>query len=312
MSMPWPLVVRVPDPAVRVLDPQFERYRLPHARVERLADGLRWAEGPVWFGDTCQLLFTDLPSDRIMRWDEPTGSVSLFRQPAGQANGLTRDRQGRLIACEHAERRVTRTEYDGSLTVLADCHAGLPLNSPNDVIVARDGAVWFTDPPFGLASDYMGRRGDPALPANVYRIDPNDGSVTCMAEDLDGPNGLAFSPDERTIYIVESRARPRRIVAYSVGDGMALGDRRVVIDAGEGTPDGLCVDADGNLWCGWGSGTPELDGVRVFASDGVPIGHIDLPERCANLCFGGARRNRLFMAATGGLYALYVNVSGAA
>lgn len=304
-------VVRVPDPAVRVLDPRFDRYRLTHARVERLADGMRWAEGPVWFGDGRYLLFTDLPADRILRWDETNGFLSVFRAPAGQANGLTRDRQGRLIACEHAGRRLTRTEYDGSITVLADRFEGKPLNSPNDVVVAPDGAVWFTDPPFGLASDYMGRRGTADLPANVYRVDPG-GTLTCVAVDLDGPNGLALSPDARTLYIVESRARPRRIVAYAVAADATLSDRRVLIDAGEGTPDGLRVDIDGNLWCGWGSGTAALDGVRVFAADGTAIGHVDLPERCANLCFGGPRGNRLFMAATGSLYALYVNTSGAA
>ncbi|WP_076070892.1 SMP-30/gluconolactonase/LRE family protein [Sphingomonas montana] len=305
-------VVRVPDPAVRVLDPRFEHYRLPHARVERLAGGMRWAEGPIWIGDGRYLLLTDLPEDRILRWDETTEALSVFRYPAGQANGLTRDRQGRLIACEHAGRRVTRTEYDGSITVLAERFGERRLNSPNDVVVTRDGAVWFTDPPFGLASDYMGRRGAAVLPANLYRIDPATGALLCVAEDLEGPNGLAFSPDERTLYVVESRARPRRIVAYAVGADATLSDRRVVIDAGEGTPDGLRIDADGNLWCGWGSGTPELDGVRVFHPDGTAIGHIHLPERCANLCFGGACGNRLFMAATGSLYALYVNTSGAA
>lgn len=305
-------LVRVPDPAVRVIDPLFERYRLPHARVERLAGGMRWAEGPVWIGDGRYLLVTDLPEDRILRWDETTGAMSVFRQPAGQANGLTRDRNGRLIACEHAGRRVTRTNHDGSVDVIADRFGGQPLNSPNDVVVARDGGVWFTDPPFGLVSDYMGCRGEAALPANVYRIDPRNGALTCVAEDLAGPNGLAFSPDERMLYIVESRARPRRIVAYAVAANATLSDRRVLIDAGEGTPDGLRVDVDGNLWCGWGAGTAELDGVRIFAPDGTAIGHIDLPERCANLCFGGARRNRLFMAATGSLYALYVNTAGAA
>lgn len=308
-AFPWTPSLRVPDPAVRVLDPRFERYRLPHARLERLGGGMRWAEGPVWFGDGQFLLLTDLPEDRILRWDAVTGALTTFRQPAGKANGLTRDRQGRLIACEHGERRVTRTEYDGRITVLADAFAGERLNSPNDVVVAADDAVWFTDPPFGLASDYMGRRGAAALTANVYRRDVA-GRLVCMAEDLEGPNGLAFSPDGTTLYLVESRARPCRIVAYAVGVDGALCDRRVLIDAGEGRPDGLRIDADGNLWCGWGGGAG-LDGVRIFEPDGTAIGHIDLPERCANLCFGGPQGNRLFMAATGSLYALYVNTMGA-
>lgn len=305
----WSPSLRVPDPAVRVLDPRFERYRLPHARLERLGGGMRWAEGPVWFGDGRYLLLTDLPEDRILRWDEATGTLTSFRQPANRANGLTRDRQGRLIACEHGGRRVTRTEYAGDTTVLADAFEGQPLNSPNDVVVAADDAVWFTDPPFGLASDYMGRQGRAALPANVYRLD-REGRLACAAHDLEGPNGLAFSPDGATLYLVESRAQPARIVAYAVAADGTLSDRRVLIDAGEGRPDGLRIDADGNLWCGWGGGEG-LDGVRVFAPDGTAIGHIDLPERCANLCFGGARGNRLFMAATGSLYALYVNMRGA-
>lgn len=305
----WTPSLRVPEPAVRVLDARFEHYRLPHARLERLGGGMRWAEGPVWFGDGRYLLLTDLPEDRILRWDEAMGTLSTFRQPAGKANGMTRDRRGRLIACEHGGRRVTRTEYDGRITVLADRHDGHRLNSPNDVVVAADDAVWFTDPPFGLASDYMGRRGAAALSANVYRLDAG-GQLTCVAEDLEGPNGLAFSPDGATLYLVESRAQPARIVAYDVEADATLSNRRLLVDAGVGRPDGLRIDADGNLWCGWGGGEG-LDGVRIFAPDGTAIGHVDLPERCANLCFGGARGNRLFMAATGSLYALYVNTRGA-
>jgi gluconolactonase len=306
----WRPSTRVPDPLVRVLDPRFERYRLPHAKVERLGGGMRWAEGPAWFGDSRFVLLTDLPNDRIMRWDEVTGVISTFRQPSNQANGMTRDRQGRLIVCEHGGRRVTRTEYDGSITVLADSYAGKPLNSPNDVVVRSDDSVWFTDPPFGLVSDYMGRQGTPSLPANLYRIDAS-GTVQCAAEDLEGPNGLAFSPDERTLYLVESRARPRRIVAYDVNEAGYLSNRRVLIDAGTGQPDGLRVDVDGNLWCGWGAPDSSLDGVRVFAPDRTAIGQIELPERCANLCFGGPRNNRLLMASTTSLYSLFVNTRGA-
>ncbi|PIB42102.1 gluconolactonase [Pseudomonas sp. 2822-15] len=306
----WTPSVRVPDPRVRELDPLFAHYRIAHAKVERLGGGLRWAEGPAWFADGRFLLFTDLPNDRIMRWDEATGVLGVFRQPANQANGMTRDRQGRLLVCEHGGRRVTRTEYDGSITVLADSFAGKPLNSPNDIVVRSDDSIWFTDPPFGLISDYMGRQGTPELPANLYRLDA-DGTLHCVAEDLEGPNGLAFSPDEKTLYLVESRARPRRIVSYSVDSQGCLSQRRELIDAGSGLPDGLRVDVDGNLWCGWGAPEPGMDGVRIFAPDGTVIGHIDLPERCANLCFGGPRGNRLLMASTTSLYALFVNTRGA-
>lgn len=307
----WQPSLRTPDPAVLILDERFERYRLAHATIERLWTGCRWAEGPVWAGDARALLWTDLPNDRILRWDEVTGDVASYRAPASKANGLTRDHQGRLIACEHGERRVTRTEYDGSITVLADSYRGKPLNSPNDVVVSSDGAVWFTDPPFGLVSDYMGQVAEPQLQASIYRIDPVDGSLICVADDVPGPNGLAFSPDERKLYVVASRARPRTILEFNVVDGNRLQGGKVLIDAANGTPDGFRVDIDGNLWCGWGTGTPELDGVRVFAPDGSAIGHIMLPERCANLCFGGRRRNRLFMAATSSLYSLYVNTRGA-
>jgi gluconolactonase len=306
----WRPSARVPDPLVRVLDSRFEHYRLAHAKVERLGGGMRWAEGPAWFGDGRYVLLTDLPNDRIMRWDEVTGALNTFRQPSNQANGMTRDCQGRLIVCEHGGRRVTRTEYDGSITVLADSYAGKPLNSPNDVVVKSDDSVWFTDPPFGLVSDYMGQQGTPSLPANLYRIDTS-GTVHCIAEDLEGPNGLAFSPDEKTLYLVESRARPRRIVAYDVDRLGDVSNRRVLIDAGEGLPDGLRIDVDGNLWCGWGAPDSKLDGVRIFAPDGTAIGHIELPERCANLCFGGPRNNRLLMASTTSLYSLFVNTRGA-
>lgn len=303
-----------PDPAVEILDPRFVRVRLFNAAVERLADGLRWGEGPVWFGDGRYLLVSDIPNDRILRWDEQTGQVSVFRQPSNKANGNTRDRQGRLVTCEHGGRRVTRTEYDGSITVIADSYRGQRLNSPNDVVVQSDGSIWFTDPVFGILSHYEGQVAAPELPQNVYRVDPATGEIVAVVEDVRGPNGLCFSPDERILYLVESRAEPHRlIVAFDVAaDGITLTNRRVVVDAGPGgTPDGLRCDIDGNLWCGWGMGTPELDGVMVFAPDGTPIGRIRLPERCANVCFGGRHRDRLFMATGRGLYALYVNTQGA-
>ena len=306
----WQPSTRYPDPRVQSLDPRFDRYRLFHAAVEKLGTGARWTEGPVWFGDGRYLLYSDIPNDRILRYDDTSGHVSVFRSPSGNANGNTRDRQGRLITCEHAHRRVTRTEYDGSITVLADHYDGKRLNSPNDVVVKSDGSIWFTDPPFGLSSDYEGSRAEPELPARVYRIDP-DGRMTVVANDVAGPNGLCFSPDERLLYIVASRAQPNRTIrVYRVSDA-GLSDGRDFIDCGPGTADGIRCDEDGNLWCGWGMGTAELDGVRIFAPDATPIGHIHLPERCANLCFGGAKGNRLFMAAGKGLYSLYVNTRGA-
>jgi gluconolactonase len=242
----------------------------------------------------------------------------VFRTPSNNANGLARDRQGRLLACEHLTRRVTRTDYDGRITVLADQFEGARLNSPNDIVCASDGAVWFTDPSFGIASDWEGNTAAAERPHAVYRIDPASGALACVIDDLDGPNGLAFSPDESTLYVIESRAVPRRIWAIAVLPRGQLGERRVLVEAHDhGALDGMAVDRDGHLWCGFGSNgsgqakAEQLDGVRVFASDGTPIGHIHLPERCANVAFGGAKHNRLFMAASHSLYALYVNTAGA-
>jgi gluconolactonase len=307
----WQPSQRYPDPAIEVLDASFARYRLASAAVERLATGFRWCEGPVWFGDGRYLLWSDIPNDRIMRWDEETGAVNIFRKPSNYANGNTRDRQGRLVTCEHGGRRVTRTEYDGAITVLADRFEGKRLNSPNDVVVKSDGSIWFTDPPFGIMGNYEGAHAEPELPQNVYRIDGETGALTVAAADIRGPNGLCFSPDESTLYLVESRAAPNRLIlAYDVVQGTTLANGRTLIDAGPGTPDGLRCDVDGNLWCGWGMGSDELDGVVVYNSDGRLIGRIRLPERCANLCFGGRQRNRLFMAASQSVYALYVETQG--
>jgi gluconolactonase len=242
-----------------------------------------------------------------------TGAVSNYRKPSDYANGATRDRQGRLIHCEHGGRRVIRTEYDGSITVLMDRFEGKRLNSPNDVVVKSDGSIWFTDPPFGLMSDYEGHKAPSEIGQNVYRIDGETLQPTIVADDVLGPNGLCFSPDEKLLYVVESRGAPnRKILAYDVSaDGTTIANKRVLIDAGPGTPDGMRCDIDGNLWCGWGMGNAELDGVFVFAPDGNLIGRISLPERCANLCFGGLKRNRLFMASSQSIYALYVNTQGA-
>jgi gluconolactonase len=310
----WQPNPRYPDPAVNVVDQSFARYRLNLAKIERLATGFRWAEGPVWFGDVRSLFWSDIPNNRIMRWDEETGAVSVFRKPSNFANGNTRDRQGRLVTCEHGGRRVCRTEHDGTITVLAERRDGKRLNSPNDVVVKSDGSVWFTDPPFGLLGYYEGYKAEPELPITcVYRVDGATGALSVVADDVNGPNGLAFAPDESKLYVVESRATPRAIVSYDVVGGSRLTNKRQVIDAGpKGTPDGFRVDVDGNLWCGWGMGEEGLDGVHIFSADGKLIGRIDLPERCANVCFGGIYRNRLFMAASTSLYALYVNTQGVA
>jgi gluconolactonase len=311
MATDWQPSPRYPDPAIVTVDPVFNRYRLPLAKVERLATGLtRWAEGPVWFGDQRCLVWSDVPGNCMWRWDEETGAVSIWRKPSGHANGNTRDRQGRLLTCEHSGRRVSRTEPDGRVVTLVDSFQGKRLNSPNDIVCRTDGSIWFTDPTFGILGFNEGVKAEPELPMNVYRLNPS-GDLSVVAEGINQPNGLAFSPDESVLYIVESRSEPRRILAYDVVGGKRLEKRRVLIDAGpNGTPDGFRLDVEGNLWCGWGMGEAGLDGVHVFDPSGKRIGRIDLPERCANVCFGGAHRNRLFMAASTSLYALYVNTQG--
>jgi gluconolactonase len=310
----WRPHPRYPDPAIEVLDERFEKYVIFQAAVERLYTGCRWSEGPVWFGDGRYLLWSDIPNNRMLRWEEETGAVSVFRKPSDYANGNTRDRRGRLVSCEHGARRVTRTEHDGQIGVLMDQWQGKPLNSPNDVVVKADGSIWFTDPPFGILGHYEGHKAEPENGQNVYRVDGQTAAATLVTGDVLGPNGLCFSPDESILYIVESRGVPnRKILAFDVSaDGRSISNKRVHIDAGPGTPDGLRCDVDGNLWCGWGMGEEALDGVFVFAPDGVLIGRIALPERCANVCFGGLKRNRLFMAASQSLYSLYVNTQGIA
>lgn len=311
---------RYPDPAVEVLDERFLPLRLYSASVEQLASGLRWAEGPQWFGDGRFLLLSDIPNNRILRWDECSGQVAEFRRPANHANGLARDAQGRLLACEHLTRRVTRTEHDGRLTVLADRFHGRRLNSPNDIVCQRNGTVWFTDPAFGIGGWWEGEPAESELPQSVYRLNPESGELQAVITDLASPNGLAFSPDERVLYVVESRAKPQRLIwAYDVGADGTLANRRLAVEAPHGGAfDGMAVDSTGLLWCGLGSdGRPGvasagLDGVRVFTPQGQALAHIHLPERCANLCFGGQHRNRLFMAASHSLYALFVNTQGAA
>jgi gluconolactonase len=305
----WSPSGRIPDPLVVDLDPAFKKLRISSAKVERLATGFRWCEGPVWFGDGRFALWSDIPNNRIMKWEDETGAISVFRRPSNFTNGNSRDREGRLLSCEHAGRRVVRTEHDGSLTVLADRYDGKPLNSPNDIVCKSDGSIWFSDPPFGILGNYEGYAAKPELPTNLYRIDGKTGKLTVVAGDLNRPNGLAFSPDESKLYVIEAGVTPRIIHAYDV-QGAKLANKRKLIDAGVGTPDGMRVDVEGNLWCGWGQGQEGLDGVAIFSAEGKPIGRINLPERCANLCFAGAMRNRLFMCATTSIYALYVNTQG--
>jgi gluconolactonase len=304
----WQPSARVPDSAVREVDASFARYRLPLCKIERLAGGTRWAEGPVWMGDARCLLWSDVPGNCMWRWDEETGAASVWRKPSGFANGNTRDRQGRLLTCEHGGRRVSRTEPDGQVVTVVDRYENKRLNSPNDIVCKSDGSIWFTDPSFGILGNYEGTKAESELPTQVYRW---DGKLSVVAEGINQPNGLAFSPYESILYVVESRSVPRKILAFDVKQ-KTLANRRVLIDAGpKGTPDGFRVDVDGNLWCGWGMGEAGLDGVHVFNPDGRLIGCIDLPERCANVCFGGLHRNRLFMAASQSLYAVYVNTQGA-
>lgn len=306
----WTPSQRYPDHRIRAITTEFDQYRLPLAKVERLATGYRWCEGPVWFGDSRSLVWSDVPGDCMYRWDEQSGDVQVYRKPSGNANGNFRDAQGRLLTCQHLQRSITRTEYDGSITTLAAQFEGKQLNSPNDIVCKSDGTVWFTDPHFGILGFYEGIKAKSEIPTHVYRLSPS-GALSIVAEGIDQPNGLAFSPDESILYIVESRSNPRAILAYDVIDGHRLNAPRTLIEAEpDGTPDGLRVDIHGNLWCGWGMGSDTLDGVHIYNPTGDLIGHIDLPERCANLCFGGLHRNRLFMAASTSIYSLFVNTQG--
>lgn len=289
-------------------DPRFFHLVVGSAGLDTLATGLRWAEGPVWFNDMGCLLFSDIPNQRIMRW-VPGGGASVFREPSNFANGHNRDRQGRLISCEHGSRRVTRTEIDGSITVLADSYGGKRLNSPNDLVCHSDGSIWFTDPTYGILSDYEGYRATPEQPTrNVYRIDPH-GGITVVADDFAQPNGLAFSPDEKTLYIADSASShdpslPRHIRAFDVADGKLSGGR-VFAHIDTGLPDGIRTDMAGNVW------SSAADGVHCFGPDGVLLGKVRVPEGVSNLCFGGPRRNRLFITATTSVFAVYLATTGA-
>jgi gluconolactonase len=305
-----------PDPAVEVVDPRFEKYRVINAAVERLYTGTRWAEGPVWFGDGRYLLFSDIPNNRMLRWTEETGEVSVFRSPANFSNGNCRDREGRLLTCEHDSRRVTRTEHDGTVTVIVDGFQGKKLNAPNDLVVHSDGAIWFTDPGYGIMGNYEGHRAAFELPTNVYRVDPKTREATVVASDMDKPNGLCFSPDEKKLYIVDTgvpkkAGDPRPIRVYDVVDGVRVKNGRLFADMSPGNSDGIRCDVDGNVWSAAGWAGEGYNGVHVFAPDGKLIGKIHLPETCANICFGGSKKNRLFMAASQSLYAVYVGTEGA-
>jgi len=305
--------VRYPDASIKVLDPRFQPLVISIAAVERIATGCRFNEGPVWFGDGRYLLWSDIPNDRIMKWEEETGAVCVFRRPSHYANGNTRDRQGRLITCEMDTQRLTRTEYDGSITVLAESFEGKKLTSPNDVVVKSDGSIWFSDNGAGIRGNYLGHKAPIELPFRVYRLDPATGALTIAVGDMKRPNGLAFSPDEKLLYVVDTPGPGQRTIqVYDVvEDGTRTANGRLFCAAEPGGSDGFRVDVQGNLWCGWSGGEAE-DGVAVYAPDGKMIGRILLPERCANLCFGGLKRNRLFMAASQSVYSLYVETQGAA
>ena len=308
-------IVRYPDPAVEVVDPRFLAYRIGNTAVECLYTGTRWAEGPVWFGDSRSLVFSDIPNNRMLRYCEVTNEATLFRQPSNYSNGNTRDRQGRLVTCEHLTRRVTRTEYDGSVTVLLDQFEGKPLNAPNDVVVQSDGSIWFTDPGYGILVGYEGERAEQELPTRVYRLDAVTGAAAVVADDLVKPNGLCFSPDESQLYISDSATShdadgPGHIRVFDVVDGRMLRGGRVFADFRPGFADGIRADTDGNLWAGVGWAGPGTNGVHCFATEGELIGRIHLPEPCANLCFGGVKKNRLFMTCSQSLYSLYVEATG--
>jgi gluconolactonase len=273
--------------------------------IQRLHTGCRWTEGPAYFPAGRYLVFSDIPNDRVLRWDECTGAVGVFREPAGFHNGHTVDRQGRLVSCEQGNRRVTRTEHDGSTTVLAETYRGKRFNSPNDVVESADGAIWFTDPSYGIDSDYEGHQAESEIGGcHVYRADPVDGSVTIVADDFSRPNGLAFSLDSSLLYIADTRQNPSHIRVFRVEDGKALSGGEIFATSDAGGFDGIRVDAAGRVWAA------AHDGLHCFAPDGTRIGKLRIPEVCSNLTFGGPRRNDLFITASSSVYTLRVNFSG--
>ncbi|MDP2119535.1 MAG: SMP-30/gluconolactonase/LRE family protein [Hoeflea sp.] len=291
-----------------VLEPEFASFVLGNAPVKQVATGFDWTEGPVWFGDANCLLFSDIPNNRIMRWTPGVG-LSVYREPSNYANGQTRDRQGRLVSCEHGTRRVTRTELDGSITIIADSYQGKRLNSPNDVVVKSDGTIWFSDPHYGIMTNYEGYKSEQELPCNVYRVDPADGSIQAVATDFCGPNGLAFSPDESRLYIADTGrmfgSDPQHIRSFACDGSGRLSGGDVFHVISPGCADGFRLDTDGNLW------SSAADGVHCINPDGVLLGKILVPELVSNLCFGGRAKQQLFITATTSVYAISLVREGA-
>ncbi len=293
-----------------IAQPRFKSFVLPNAPLEKLAEGFRWLEGPVWFADLQCLLVSDLPNNRIMRWTD-SGGASVFREPSNFANGHTRDREGRLVGCSHGSRCIQRTELDGSVTVLVDRYQGKKLNSPNDVVAKSDGTIWFSDPPYGISTDYEGGKQTQELPANLYRFDPRSGELSVVADDFNGPNGLCFSPDERLLYVSESGEQfapdpLQKLRVFDVSDdGSQLSRGRDFYKVDPGFSDGFRCDEEGNLWSSAG------DGVHCISPHGELLGKIEVPSTVSNLCFGGRYRSRLFICASHTLYAIYVNKRGA-
>jgi gluconolactonase len=309
--------VRYPDPNVRLLDPRFARYRIRNTPIRKLYTGTLWAEGPAWDGTGRYLVWSDIPNDRQLRYLAEDGHVSEFRKASGNSNGNTFDREGRQISCEHDNRRVVRYERDGTVTVLASEWQGKPLNAPNDVVVhPEDGAVWFTDPGYGSMGYYEGHKRELQVKEAVYRIDAATGKMEVVTDEPVKPNGLCFSPDYRLLYIADTGASPPNVRVWDVVGGTKLGGgrdftRKDLAGEGIGSADGIRADVDGNVWAAAGLGGQGFDGVQVFSPDGARIAQILLPEVCANLCFGGEKRNLLFMTASQSLYALYVETRGA-
>ncbi|MPR08693.1 SMP-30/gluconolactonase/LRE family protein [Microvirga tunisiensis] len=293
-----------------LLDRRFEKLISSHADVEQLYTGCRFAEGPAYFAGGRYLIWSDIPNNRLLRYDETDGSVSVFRQPSGYANGNTVDRVGRLISCEHGTRKVTRTEHNGAITTLAENWNGKRLNSPNDVVVKSDETIWFTDPPYGIDDDYSGNKGESEIGAShVYRINLRSGIVEAAITDMVRPNGLAFSPDERKLYVVDSGRThgldyPAHIRVFNVDDDNRVSGGTVFAEATVGIFDGMRIDTDGRIWTSAG------DGVHAYEPDGTLIGKIRVPEVVGNLCFGGARNNILYICATKSLYAVHLLVKG--
>jgi gluconolactonase len=290
-----------------ILDDRFRSLIKTSARVEKLWEGCRWAEGPAWFPAHRSLVWSDIPNDRMLRFDETTGTVGVFRQPAGNTNGHTVDRQGRLVSCEHGNRRVTRTEHDGSITVIADNYQGKRLNSPNDVVVKSDGSIWFSDPSYGIESDYEGNKGVSEIGRNnLYRVDGQTGEITIARDDFEAPNGLAFSPDESLLYVSDTGSeRTRHIRVFDVHEDGTLDGGRVFAKCTVGLFDGFRLDDEGRIWSSAG------DGVHCYHPDGTLLGKVLVPEVVANVVFGGAKRNRLFICGTTSLYSIMLPVNGA-